>query len=79
MDEHKGIALNSMWIIEITQKMLFVAVIDLLRVDFKYNFLVPAIGIESGTKQHSQNKQSYKDYGEDQENTGVLILPSTLS
>lgn len=53
MDEHKGIALNSMRIIEITQKMLFVTVIDLLRVDFKYNFLIPAIGIESGTKQHS--------------------------
>lgn len=53
MDEHKGIALNSMWIIEITQKMLFVTVIYLLRVDFKYNLLTPAVGIESGTKQYS--------------------------
>lgn len=53
MDEHKGTALNSMWIIEITQKMLFVTVIYLLRVDFKCNLFTAAIGIQSGTKQYS--------------------------
>ena len=53
MDEHKGIVLNSLWIIEITQKMLLVTVIYLLRVDFKCTLFTAAIGIESGTKQSS--------------------------
>ena len=44
MNEDMGIALNSTWIIEITQKMLFVIVVYLLRVGFKSNSFTLVLG-----------------------------------